>query len=199
MRATSSGSSLLGGSKTESSYFEGRQVRQTADGGYILLGHSYSSASGDVTGTNHGSADLWVVHLSSTGVIQWQQLLGGSSSEYGSSIEPLDSGGYFILGWSSSSGTGNVTDWSNGQSDLWVVNLKARVSVLPGGTGMPGDLDNDLKCEDVNGNGRKDFADVVLYFNQMSRIAANEPVAAFDYNKNGRVDFADVVWLFNNL
>ena len=50
----------------------------------------------------------------------------------------------------------------------------------------------------MNGNGRKDFADVVLYFNQMTWIAANEPVAAFDCNGNGRIDFADVVWLFNN-
>jgi hypothetical protein len=32
----------------------------------------------------------------------------------------------------------------------------------------------------VNGNGRPDFADVVLYFNQLSWIAANEPVTAFD-------------------
>ena len=51
----------------------------------------------------------------------------------------------------------------------------------------------------MNGNGRKDFADVLLYFNQMSWIAANEPVPAFDYNNNGRIDFADVVWLFNHL
>ena len=39
--------------------------------------------------------------------------------------------------------------------------------------------------DDVNGNGRKDFADVVLFFNQMTWIAANEPVTAFDFNGNG--------------
>jgi tripartite motif-containing protein 71 len=39
----------------------------------------------------------------------------------------------------------------------------------------------------------------VLYFNQMTWIAANEPVSAFDYNVNTRIDFADVVWLFNHL
>jgi beta propeller repeat protein len=70
---------------------------------------------------------------------------------------------------------------------------------VPGGAGSPHDLDINGKYEDVNGNGRADFADVVLYFNQMSWIAANEPVAMFDYNGNGRIDFADVVWLFNNL
>ncbi|NLX48565.1 MAG: hypothetical protein GXY82_01565 [Methanospirillum sp.] len=54
-------------------------------------------------------------------------------------------------------------------------------------------------CRDVRRDGRADFADVVLYFNQMAWIAANEPVPAFDYNGNGRIDFADVVWLFNHL
>ena len=73
------------------------------------------------------------------------------------------------------------------------------VVAVPGGTGTPGDTNGDGLCEDVNGNGRKDFADVVLYFNQMSWIAANEPVPRFDFNRNGRIDFADVVWLFNNL
>ena len=73
------------------------------------------------------------------------------------------------------------------------------VKPITGGAGSPTDTNGDGTCEDVNGNGRKDFADVVLYFNQMSWIAANEPASAFDYNGNGRVDFADVVWLFNNL
>ena len=40
--------------------------------------------------------------------------------------------------------------------------------------------------DDVNGNYRSDFADVVLYFNQVSWIAANKPITAFDYNNNGR-------------
>ena len=39
---------------------------------------------------------------------------------------------------------------------------------VPGGAGMPSDVTVDGKYDDVNGNGRKDFADVVLYFNQMS-------------------------------
>ena len=40
---------------------------------------------------------------------------------------------------------------------------------------------------------------MVLYFNQLGWIAANEPVAAFDYNGNGRIDFADVTALFATL
>ena len=48
---------LLGGSGTEFGF----SVQQTADGGYVLLGRSNSSASGDVTGTTHGSGDYWIV------------------------------------------------------------------------------------------------------------------------------------------
>jgi len=43
------------------------------------------------------------------------------------------------------------------------------------------------------------FADVVLYFNQMTWIAATEPVAAFDLNGNGSTDFADIVALLNEI
>jgi TolB protein len=67
-------------------------------------------------------------------------------------------------------------------------------SILP-----PTDTDGDGLCEDVNGNGRTDFADVVLCFDNLEWIAANEPLAAFDYTRNGRIDFADVVRLFNRL
>ena len=70
---------------------------------------------------------------------------------------------------------------------------------VPPSTEMPLDLDDDGLCEDVNGNGRADFADVVLFFDQMTWIAENEPVKLFDCNGNGRIDFADVVWLFNHL
>jgi PKD repeat protein len=85
--------------------------------------------------------------------------------------------------------------------DYFTINPSSVQSIMtvPGGAGIPTETNADGLCDDVNGNGRKDFADVVLYFNQMAWIAANEPVAAFDYNGNGRIDFADVVWLFNNL
>jgi subtilase family serine protease len=70
---------------------------------------------------------------------------------------------------------------------------------LPGASTVPKDPNGDGWFEDVNGNNRLDFADVSLYFNQMTWIAANLPVGLFDFNDNGRIDFADVTWLFNNL
>lgn len=72
----------------------------------------------------------------------------------------------------------------------------SRVLRVPGAAGDPADLDADGLYEDVNGNGQGDFADIILYFNQMDWIAANEPIEAFDYNHNGTIDFADVTVLF---
>ncbi len=70
---------------------------------------------------------------------------------------------------------------------------------LPGFTNPPTDPDGDCLYEDLNGNARKDFNDVVLMFNQMQWIAANEPVSAFDFNGNGRIDFNDIVKLFGEI
>jgi chitinase len=67
---------------------------------------------------------------------------------------------------------------------------------LPGQIHLPTDPDKDGLYEDLNGNGRLDFADVTLFFGQMDWIAANEPVAAFDMNGNGRIDFNDIVMVF---
>ena len=81
----------------------------------------------------------------------------------------------------------------------WAGASPPEVVTVPGGAGVPMSLGGHGKYDDVNGNGRKDFADVVLYFNQMSWIEEKEPVEAFDYNGNGVIDFADIVWLFNHL
>lgn len=111
---------LLGGAGTE----EGSSVQQTSDGGYILLGTSMlSSASGDVTGTNHGEHDYWVVKLDGSGTIQWQKLLGGSKDDYGTSIRQTSDGGYILFGTSYSSETGDVTGTNHLDGDYWVVKL----------------------------------------------------------------------------
>lgn len=73
------------------------------------------------------------------------------------------------------------------------------VTGVPGGAGLPADTDADGVLDDVDGNGRREAADVLLFFDRLAWIAANEPVPAFDGNANGRVDFADVVRLFDRL
>ena len=64
---------------------------------------------------------------------------------------------------------------------------------------IPTDPDADGIYEDLNANGRIDFADVTLYFEQMDWIGENEPVSLFDFNGNSRIDFADIVALFDEV
>ena len=64
---------------------------------------------------------------------------------------------------------------------------------------VPGDPDGDGLFEDINGNGRIDFNDVVLFFNYLEWVAGNEQISNFDFNGNGRIDFNDIVKLFEEL
>lgn len=70
---------------------------------------------------------------------------------------------------------------------------------LPGYPSPPTDPDDDGLYEDLNGNGRADFADVVLFFNEMDWMADHEPVGAFDMNGNGRLDFSDITLLYDEI
>ncbi len=96
-------------------------IIQTSDGGYAVVA---TTASNDfnVSG-NHGSTDMWVVKLDSTGNIQWQICLGGTAAETGNSIKQTSDGGYIVAG-SASSTDGDVSV-SFGNSDSWVVKLNA--------------------------------------------------------------------------
>jgi hypothetical protein len=110
---------LLGGSGTEAA----QAVQQTADGGYIIAGYSVSSASGNVTGTNHGTYDYWIIKLDASGNIVWNKLLGGTSQDEGHSIVQAADGGYVVAGYASSSESGNVTELNHGSFDYWIVKL----------------------------------------------------------------------------
>lgn len=127
---------LIGGSNND----EIKQVRQTADGGYVFIASSESSSSGDVTGVNHGMLDYWVVKLDAAGATTWDVLLGGDQSEVPTSIVQTADGGYAVGGFSYSSENGDVTPANHGtNSDFWVVKLSStgtiQWNVLLGGNG----------------------------------------------------------------
>ncbi len=120
VKLTSSGNiewqKALGGSGWDEAW----SVALTADGGYIIAGRTNSS-NGDASGSHNGSLDFWVVKLSSTGAIQWQKAIGGSSQDIAHSIRQTTDGGYIVAG-ETSSNDGDVSG-SNGNVDIWVVKL----------------------------------------------------------------------------
>jgi hypothetical protein len=112
---------LLGGSFDDIAY----SIVQTSDGGYAVAGYSSSSATGDVSGTNNGAFDYWIVKLNSGGGIEWDTLLGGSSDDVALSIAQTSDGGYIVAGHSSSSATGDLSGTNNGSNDYWIVKLNS--------------------------------------------------------------------------
>ncbi|NVO18564.1 MAG: T9SS type A sorting domain-containing protein [Bacteroidetes bacterium] len=116
---------ILGGSNGEVAM----SVIPTSDGGYISAG-STTSMDGDIIG-NHGinwTADVWIIKFDSTGIIQWQKLLGGSMSDGSSSIRQTNDGGYIFAGYTLSV-DGDVTG-NDGGLDFWVVKLDSEGNIM---------------------------------------------------------------------
>jgi hypothetical protein len=96
-------------------------LQQTADGGYILGGISFSDAGGDKTQASQGQSDYWIVKIDANGVKQWDARYGGSSFDELHSLQQTTDGGY-ILGGSSFSGiSGDKTQATQGGKDFWIV------------------------------------------------------------------------------
>lgn len=109
----------LGGSGSEYGY----AIEQTADGGYYVAGGSQSS-NGDVSG-NYGGVDYWVVRLSPTGDIIWENHFGGSRDDLAFSLDKTADGGCIVAGRTRSS-DGDVSGFHGGAPfsfDCWVVKL----------------------------------------------------------------------------
>lgn len=102
------------------------EMRQTSDGGFILVGQA-SSNDGDVSG-NHGEIDAWVVKLDAEAEIEWQRCLGGSKDDYARDVKQTLDGGY-ILALQTNSVDGNVSG-NNGHVDYWVVRLDDSGEIL---------------------------------------------------------------------
>jgi PKD repeat protein len=70
---------------------------------------------------------------------------------------------------------------------------------VPGGDGVPTDVDGDGRHEDVDGDAAVTFADVVTLFVALESTPVQSTPEAFDFNGNGRIDFIDVIELFESI
>jgi hypothetical protein len=164
---------ILGGSGNDTP----TDIKQTTDGGYIVVGQTNSNNTGDV-GAGSGAIDLWIVKLNAsgtiqwqkvffegsggvsvaqttdggyivaqnsslrppngrvsraevlimkldaTGVLQWSKLYGGTADDYVSAIQQTKDGGYIVAGYTNSNDLTGITRQSD-LSDGWIFKLKA--------------------------------------------------------------------------
>ncbi len=107
----------LGGTNDDRAY----SIQQTSDGGFIVASITGSN-DGDVSG-NHGYDDAWVVKLNSSGNIEWQKCLGGTSYDVANSIQQTSDGGFIVSGYTGSN-DGDVSG-KYGATDYWIVKLNS--------------------------------------------------------------------------
>ncbi len=104
----------------------GREIIQTQDGGYAIVG---TSASDDFDLTeNNGSQDFWIAKLDAHGNISWQKSFGFQGDDMGLAVIQTSDSGYLITGVldvTSSNGQGNTTrnTTRHAGGDYWAVKL----------------------------------------------------------------------------
>jgi hypothetical protein len=107
----------------------GRDIIQTTDGGYAILGFSFSS-DGDVT-ANAGLQDYWLAKLNPSGQIAWQKSFGFAGADSGISVIQTHDQGYLLTGIldvTASGGQGDTSRTLNRHAggDYWVIKLNAQ-------------------------------------------------------------------------
>lgn len=99
----------------------------TPGGGCLLSAYSKSTDFDLVT--NHGDEDIWIVKVNPDGVIEWDEILGGSTTDFAFDISPMGDGTYAIAGTSRSS---DIDLTSNkGESDMWIATLNCLPLSVP--------------------------------------------------------------------
>ncbi|WP_052696220.1 CGP-CTERM sorting domain-containing protein [Palaeococcus ferrophilus] len=88
-------------------------VRQTTDGGYVVVSYTYSFDA--------NYKDVYLVKTDPNGNLQWQRTFDAGGFEEGHSIQQTTDGGYVIAGFTDSFGSGD--------DDVYVIKLS------PGGQG----------------------------------------------------------------
>lgn len=107
-------------------------VEQTFDGGYILGGYSNSGLSGDKSEPVIGLgslSDYWIVKLTVSGEIEWQNTIGGDDTDELYSVHQNNDGSYIIGGFSISGISGDKTEISN-NFDYWVIKLDSVGNII---------------------------------------------------------------------
>jgi len=83
----------------------GLSVLQASDGGYIIVGDTYSFGA--------GKSDVYLVKADSSGNFQWEKTFGGIENDFGLSFQQTVDGGYIIVG--------NTNSFGAGRSDVYLV------------------------------------------------------------------------------
>ncbi|MDG4716163.1 hypothetical protein [Winogradskyella marincola] len=104
----------------------GNDIIETSDGGYAILGYSFSN--NDDASNNAGLQDYWIVKLNASGSILWEKSFGYQGADSGISLIETNDQGFLITGIldvTASGGEGNTQRTANRHAggDYWALKL----------------------------------------------------------------------------
>lgn len=138
-------------------------VKQTPDGGYILVGTSLSSDF-DVS-NNYGESDAWVVKTDASGNIEWEKNYGGSNQDAIMDVIVLDNDAGYVFLAQTNSNDGDLSPAPHNHIKTWIFQ-----------TDMSGIITNDLVMGTVAGNNipysflQNDDGDFIIISEQFQNI-----------------------------
>jgi hypothetical protein len=110
----------------------GKDLVQTSDGGYAVLGFSTSSDL-DVS-ENAGAQDYWMVKLDASGNILWEKSLGFAGNDTGISLLHTNDSGFLLAGIldvTASGGEGNYNrSGRHAGGDYWIIKLDSNGDLI---------------------------------------------------------------------
>lgn len=124
-------SKVIGGLNNE----EATSVFPTSDGGFFVVGYSFSSVLSQQGGAtmpsnHHGNSDIWTARLDGAGNVLWTKCFGGSMSDRANATIQHSNGTYYIAGYTESNNgdvSGNHQDQNffppQNTQDYWVINV----------------------------------------------------------------------------
>jgi hypothetical protein len=112
------------------------EVRQTPDGGYVMIGSSNSFGR---------KSDIYLVKTDSYGNEQWHKTFGDTLDDEGTSVQVVWDGGYILLG---------TITYNGGSTDMLAIRLNAAGDTIwTKKLGNPGFRERGISVNITNGNG----------------------------------------------
>ncbi len=157
-----------------------QSITTTPEDDYLIAGESLSSATGDVSGSSHGSYDYWMVKINTSGTLLWNNLFGTNSSEDATDAIILGDNNYMITGATSAGINGDKSEASNGGNDIWMVKT---------------DTDGDIIYDRSLGGNQNDYSNEIISVSDGGLAVLSKSLSGVSGDKSETTKGSEDFWI----